>query len=81
MGIVIAFATAVFDILPVLGLGAVLWPWRIYSFAVGNTAFGAGLVIMYCIITVVRNIIEPKIVSGPCGIATGGYLGGYVLRP
>ena len=68
MGIVIAFATAVFDILPVLGLGAVLWRWRIYSFAVGNTAFGAGLVIMYCIITVVRNIIEPKIVSGRVGL-------------
>ena len=43
MGIVIAFATAVFDILPVLGLGAVLWPWRIYSFAVGNTSLRCGI--------------------------------------
>lgn len=68
MRVVIAFATAVFDIMPVLGLGAILWPWRIYSFATGNTVFGAGLVIMYLIITVVRNIIEPKILSGHVGL-------------
>lgn len=60
----IALFAAVFDILPVVGIGAILWPWAIYSFVTGNTALGIGLIVLYALITVVRQIIEPKFIAG-----------------
>lgn len=66
--VIIAFFISVFDILPVLGVGGVLVPWVILSFIQGKYAFGAGLLIGYLIITVVRNILEPKIIGGQVGL-------------
>lgn len=66
--IAIALCTAVLDILPVLGTGTVLIPWAAYSLFTGNTALAIGLVILYAIITVVRQIIEPKLVAMNVGI-------------
>lgn len=66
--VAIAICVAVLDILPVLGTGTVLIPWAIYSLFTGNTAFAIGLIILYAIITVVRQIIEPKLVAMNVGI-------------
>jgi len=66
--ILIAFATAVCDILPVLGTGTVMIPWAIIAAISGRTALGLELFIIYLIITVIRNIIEPKIVGGQLGL-------------
>lgn len=65
---VIAFVTCVIDIIPVLGTGTVIIPWSIYSFATGNIGFGIGLIIIYCVITVLRQIIEPKLVANQAGL-------------
>ncbi len=65
---VISFVTCVIDIIPVLGTGTVIIPWSIYSFATGNIGFGIGLVIIYCVITVLRQIIEPKLVANQAGL-------------
>lgn len=61
---VIAFLAAIFDILPIVGIGFVLVPWAIFSFVNGATGLGIGLLIMYAVIAVVRQIIEPKFVAG-----------------
>ncbi len=61
---VIALLSAIFDILPVVGIGAVLWPWALYSFITGNTVLGIGLIVLYVIITVIRQVIEPKFIAG-----------------
>lgn len=61
---VIALFSAVFDILPVVGIGAVLWPWAFYSFVTGNTGLGIGLIVLYALITIIRQIIEPKFIAG-----------------
>lgn len=66
--VVIAFLISVFDILPILGTGGILVPWRFISIVTGDIAFGAGIAIMYCIITVIRNIIEPKIIGDQVGL-------------
>lgn len=66
--IAIALCTAVLDILPVLGTGTVLIPWALYNLLTGNTALAIGLVVLYAIITVVRQIIEPKLVAMNVGI-------------
>lgn len=64
----IAALIAVFDILPVLGCGGVLIPWSLISFLIGNTGIGIGIALLYIFITVVRNIIEPKIVGKQVGL-------------
>ncbi len=63
-----ALVIALIDFLPVLGTGAVMIPWAIYCALSGNTALAAGLAVLYLVITVVRNFVEPKIVSQQIGI-------------
>ena len=64
----IAFITAFLDALPFFGSGIVLIPWAIFVFFTGNTRIGIWLVIIYCILTVVRRLLEPKLVSSKVGI-------------
>ncbi|MDO4379970.1 MAG: sporulation integral membrane protein YtvI [Clostridia bacterium] len=66
---VIAAVTAIVDILPVLGTGTVLIPWALYSLITGNIGMGIGLLVLYAAITVIRQIIEPKLVAGQLGLS------------
>ena len=66
--IIIALLTACLDILPVLGTGGVMIPWAIISFILGDIGQGIGLIVVYLVITVIRNIIEPKIVGTQLGL-------------
>ena len=59
--ILIAFLISVFDILPVLGTGGIMIPWTIIAALTGDYSLSIGLLIVYLIITVIRNIIEPKL--------------------
>ncbi len=65
---IIAFVTCIVDIIPVLGTGTVLLPWAVYSFITGNVGLGIGLVVMYAVVTVLRQIIEPKLVANQVGL-------------
>lgn len=65
---IISLITAIVDILPVLGTGTVLIPWGIWSLATGNVGFGIGILIVYAVITVIRQIIEPKLVADQLGL-------------
>lgn len=65
---VIAAIIAVVDILPVLGTGGVVIPWAIISLITGNIPRAIGLIILYIVILIVRNIIEPKIVGSQVGL-------------
>ena len=76
----ISLVTAIVDILPILGSGTVLIPWGIVSLLMGKTGLGIGVLVIYVIITVLRQYIEPKLVAGQLGlppIATlmGMYIG------
>ncbi|MBR3868688.1 MAG: sporulation integral membrane protein YtvI [Clostridia bacterium] len=66
---IISFIIACIDIIPVLGTGTVVIPWSIYSFVTGNIGMGIGLLILYAVITVIRQFIEPKLVAGQVGIS------------
>lgn len=59
---------AVFDILPILGTGGILIPWSIGSMILGNPMMGVKLLIIYAIVMVVRNYVEPKIVGVQLGL-------------
>ncbi len=63
-----ALLIAVIDILPILGSGTVLIPWFLYSFAIGDIRMGVSLLILYAVITVIRQAIEPKIVGEQIGV-------------
>ena len=64
----IAFIIALIDIIPVLGTGTVLIPWAVYSFIMGKVPLGIGLLVVYVIILVIRQIIEPRLVAGQVGL-------------
>ena len=65
---VIALATSIVDILPILGTGTVLIPWSVASFISGSSGRGIGLLAAYAVITVSRQVIEPKIVGKFIGL-------------
>ncbi len=65
---VISICTALLDILPVFGTGTVLIPWAIISFFSKNFGMGIGLLILYAVITVIRQIVEPRLVSMNIGV-------------
>ena len=78
--VIIAIVTAFVDIIPVLGTGTVLIPWALYNLIVGNYALAIGLAVIYAVITVIRQIVEPKLVAGQLGLSpvvtiTSLYLG------
>lgn len=64
----IAALIAMVDVMPILGTGGVVIPWVIIKFITGDTSFAIGLMIVYVIITIVRNVLEPKIVGGQIGL-------------
>ncbi len=64
----LALLIAVVDILPVLGTGTILIPWTLICFLKKDFYLGIGLAIMYLVIAVIRQIIEPRIVGRSIGL-------------
>ncbi len=65
---IIALVTCVVDIVPVLGTGTVLIPWAVYSLLTGEIGLTIGLAVIYAVITVLRQIVEPKLVANQVGL-------------
>lgn len=63
-----AAVIALLDILPILGTGGIMIPWAVISLALGYTKLGIVLFIIYGIVTVIRNYVEPKIVGTQLGL-------------
>lgn len=59
---------AVVDIFPVLGVGTVLIPWAVVLLIRKNFYLGFGLLILYGVVTVLRQIIEPRLVGKSLGL-------------
>lgn len=66
--ILLSIFTAIVDLLPVLGVGSVYMPMAVYFYFKGETFVSIGLVIMFIIVTIIRQIAEPKVVSTSVGI-------------
>lgn len=66
----LALIIAVLDFLPMLGTGTVMIPWALYLVLCGNLPLAAGLVILYAVTQVTRQLIQPKMVSDSIGIDT-----------
>lgn len=59
---------AVVDFLPVLGVGTVLIPWAIVALLQKNFYLGFGLLILLAAVTVLRQILEPRLVGKSLGL-------------
>ena len=66
--LMIALGIGFVDALPILGSGTVMAPWAIITALNGNLSLGIAIIILWIIMSVVRQFIEPKIVSGNIGI-------------
>ncbi|MEG0751889.1 MAG: sporulation integral membrane protein YtvI [Oscillospiraceae bacterium] len=66
--VLLAAVTAVFDILPIVGTGTIIIPWGILALVTGDYVRGSGLLILYIVVTVIRQIMEPKIVGSHVGL-------------
>ena len=64
---IIALIIAIVDFLPILGAGIVLVPWAIYCLATKSTMLGVGLIVIFIAVTVVRKMLEPKIMAKKMG--------------
>ena len=61
-------AISLLDVLPVLGVGTVLIPWGIFALLAGNTGRGAGLLVLYGVMSVIRQIAEPHLLGKSIGL-------------
>ncbi len=66
--VIISLVICVVDIVPVLGTGTILIPWALYSFISGRIGMGIGLLVLYVVISVLRQVIEPKLVAHQAGL-------------
>jgi sporulation integral membrane protein YtvI len=64
----LALGIAFLDVLPVFGTGAVLWPWAIIDVLTGNYIRAVGLVIIYLICQVIKQVLQPKMVGDSIGL-------------
>lgn len=68
MPMLLGFLVAIVDILPVLGTGTILIPWAMILCVIGKPGLGAGVFILYLVITVVRQSLEPRIIGQQVGL-------------
>ena len=83
----IAIVVAILDLFPVFGTGTVLIPWAIIKLIEGHYTLSIGLMILWGVGQLIRQIIQPKFVGDSIGLAplptllliyTGWQLGGVI---
>ncbi len=65
---IFALGIAFLDLLPVFGTGAILWPWAVIEVITGNYLRAVGLVVIYLICQVVKQVLQPKMVGDSIGL-------------
>jgi sporulation integral membrane protein YtvI len=64
----IALLSAAVDALPILGVGSVLVPWAVVLFFMHRTGTAVGLLILWGVILIVRQILEPRLIGSSLGL-------------
>lgn len=64
----LAVLVAILDFLPLFGTGTVLIPWAVIQFFAGDYPLAVGLVLLYVLTQVIRQVIQPKIVGDSMGL-------------
>lgn len=66
--LLVALAIAFVDALPILGAGTVLLPWAVISAINGDITLAVALLVLWGIMSIVRQLIEPRIVGKQIGV-------------
>lgn len=66
--VLIAVIISIFDLMPILGTGGIVLPWALISLMLGNWGRAIGLLVLYLVITGIRQTLEPKIVGKQIGL-------------
>ncbi|MBQ6540823.1 MAG: sporulation integral membrane protein YtvI [Oscillospiraceae bacterium] len=66
--LLMALITSLIDALPVLGVGTVLLPWSLVQLITGNPTLALGLAVLYAAVTMIRSLLEPKLISAQLGL-------------
>ncbi len=65
----LAFLIAALDFLPVIGVGTVLLPWAAILSLFGNFPLALGLLLLFAVMTVIRQILQPHIIGAQIGLS------------
>ena len=66
--IMLAMGVSIIDAMPILGTGTVLLPWALFEMVTGDFDMAIGLALTYGVVTLVRNIIQAKLVGNQLGL-------------
>lgn len=66
---VLSLFAAVLDLLPLVGMPVLIFPWAIYCFIVGNKVLGISLLSLWGVVFIFRQIAEPKIAGDSLGVS------------
>ena len=64
----LAFLIALADLLPVIGVGTILIPWGIVMLLQKNFYAGFGLLILFLVISLIRQVAEPRVLGKSLGL-------------
>lgn len=64
----VALGIGFVDALPILGIGTVMIPWSIIEAINGNIELAIGILVILAVVSLMRQFLEPKIVSNQIGI-------------
>lgn len=67
-GYLIAIPIAFLDLLPIFGTGTILVPWAVFKLLTGNYIFSLGIIVIWGISQLVRQIIQPKMIGESMGM-------------
>ena len=67
--LLLAFALAVLDFIPLLGAGTAMIPWAIFSLLTHNYSTAISVAVIWGIIALYRRFAEPKIVGDQTGLS------------
>jgi sporulation integral membrane protein YtvI len=65
---ILALLIAAVDFLPLLGTGIIIIPWAALCFLLGEVKLGVGLLVLYGVSTVIRQVLEPKLIGEGLGL-------------
>ena len=66
--LLLAVVIAILDLLPVIGVGTILIPWGAFEIFIGDRAVGIGLLVLFALHELIRQLVEPRLVSHHLGV-------------
>ncbi len=67
--IIMSLIIWIIDIIPILGSIAIVGPWSLYQFAVGDIALGTKLAVLALVLLIIRRAVEPKLMGSQIGLS------------